>query len=248
LRGHEKEEIMKAWLAGWVVVAAIVSGKAQANQEETRQTFVTWKLFLDADGKVTKLSTKDKTAPLLHETMESAIRDWKFNPGTVKGKSAPTRTWLTTKIEVSVVDQQVKLKVLHAATGPAYDQIKIPRYPDRALQNRIEGVVVLNVKFDGAGKVVRIAPYEFVDKAPEKILLQAALSSVRKWTFATEHVAGIGVASSALVPACFSASQQSKPNACEWKDTASGARGDGDGLVAIDPAARLLTDVTGKVM
>lgn len=84
--------------------------------------------------------------------------------------------------------------------------------------------------------------------APEKILLQVALSSVKKWTFATERVAGIGVAGTALVPICFTFSRQRRHDVCKWEDTARGARGDGDGLVAVDAAATLLTDVTNKAM
>ncbi|MGN6518814.1 MAG: hypothetical protein ACTHK2_05235 [Dokdonella sp.] len=80
----------------------------------------------------------------------------------------------------------------------------------------------------------------------DKGLVEAALSSVKYWTFSPEVVDGHPIAGKAAIPVCFWLEGMNPPD-CEWKNPRTGAKGSSD-AIALDPVARLDSDVIGSVL
>ena len=94
------------------------------------------------------------------------------------------------------------------ASGPlnsraSYRSNPRPEYPEEARRQRQKGVVLVNVEVgaDGHASEVRLA-----QSSGYRLLDQAALEAVRRWTFDPALVAGIPVSSQVEVPVRFSLS------------------------------------------
>ena len=215
-----------------------------------------WTLTLDATGRVVALeSVQSPPVPAIRTPLENAIRGWQFQPGTVDGKPVETRTTLA--LDVSLVEHgadQFALRIDDARTGAdlplkGFHGIAI-RYPHDAILHKKQGMVVLRVDFDASGHVVAAQKY---DGAPEidASLVRTSVEAAKRWTFTTEVVGGHGLAGSTIVPICFAVyleHDQTTNEGCSWHPPA-GHDGLGDGaVVAIDPAARLETNVIGHTL
>ncbi len=215
-----------------------------------------WTLTLDASGRVAGLEANDE-APVdaIRLPLENAIRSWHFTPGAIGGKPAETRTTLA--LDITLVergDATFGVRVDDARTGAdltmkGFHHV-VPKYPSDALRHRREGMVVLRIDYDGNGHVVGVRPN---DGAPavDASFVSSAETAVKRWTFSPEIVGGRGLAGSTIVPICFANYLHHKPSAdsgCSWTPPAGhGGLGEG-GIVAIDPAARLESDVVGHTL
>lgn len=204
---------------------------------------VSWDISLDTSGNITKLATKDERVPKLHARLEKAIRSWHFSPGKVNGHPAATDSYLQTALEFTPVAEGYEMRLLGAATGGYYDKMTAPHYPDDAAKEGRQGEVVLLVHYDGSGAVTDVAPYEHGPKADAR-LTRAAIVSVKKWTFAMEVVGGYPMAGVALVPLCFQLSGRTPPP-CNWKNPTTGESLSAGQAFALNPAAKLESDVIG---
>lgn len=231
-----------------VAFLLFVSTGIEAKGPTSAVVSVSWDISLDADGHVTKLTTKDERVPKLHALLEKAIRGWHFSPGTVNGQPAATESHVQTRLDIRLVGNGYEVWVLGAATGASYGKTTPPHYPDAAARAGKQGEVVLIAHYNGAGAVTDVAPYEHGPKADVQFA-QAAMTSVRKWTFATEVVGGHGVAGTALIPVCFSL-HGFPPPACDWKwkNPATGESSSAGQAVALNPAAKLESDVIGHAL
>lgn len=209
---------------------------------------LTWKLSLDANGRVQELSTTDERVPKLHARLEKAIRGWAFSPGKVNGTPAATRTALHTRIEVKLARDRdgFEVRLLAASTGSTYGKIRAPAYPTWAASKRIDGVVVLVASYDERGRVTDVKPYEHAVGAVKE-LRSSAVSAVRWWTFEPEVVGGHAVAGRALVPVCFMVAG-SRSDACDWKDATDDREIRGNQAIALDSVAGIDPDVIGRVL
>jgi TonB family protein len=93
--------------------------------------------------------------------------------------------------------------VTQAAGGPSYVPPKVkkvtrPKYPDSAYNNRIEGVVLVELLIDEGGCV---AATRVVESIPG--LDEAALACVSKWRFVPAQQDGHPVATVAQAPISF---------------------------------------------
>ena len=105
---------------------------------------------------------------------------------------------------------------------------------------------MLIVHYNGAGAVTDVAPYEHGPKADVQ-LAQAAMTSVKNWTFDPEVVGGHPIPGVVLVPVCFELSGRTPPD-CNWKNPATGETMNGSQAVALNPAATLVSEVIGRVL
>lgn len=239
---------MKANLACCALLLAATATAAPSHATERTSAIVgvSWDVTLDVDGHVTALSTKDTVVPKLHAHLEKAIRGWRFTPGTVNGKPAPTKTHLNTRIEVRLVEDSFEIRLLHASTGATYASRPNVGYPDWMARHHKQGLVLVIARYDESGAVTAVKPYDLHNRV-DSGLVQAALSSAKNWTFAPEFVDGHPVAGEAAIPVCFHL-EGADPVDCEWKNPQTGAKGGGDDAVALNPAARLDSDVIGSVL
>lgn len=236
---------MKVWSGIVAVSLACASFAIAAKEDAPIVVTVTWDVSLDADGRVVKLATDDRTVPKAHAQLEDAIRNWRFSPGKINGRPAATDTHLHVRLEIRRVDQHYELEIVRASTGSDYDRGLPPKYPELAAKMGKHGLAMLYVEYDGAGKVSKIEPARDVPK-PNTRLLKAAMDSVATWRFSPEVVGGHAVPGSALVPVCFRL--PGEPSRCAWKNAETGEAMEGDEAMAMNPAATLLTDVAGRML
>jgi TonB family protein len=214
-----------------------------------------WAVSLDADGRVAKLETNDKALPdAIRTPLDGAIRKWQFVPGTINGQPVPTQTMLTLDVTlVPVGEDKYALRVDDARTGgdiSAKNMHQIPKYPREAIRHHRQGFVVLKVDYDAKGHVLATSLHAGAPAVDDDFRI-AAERAVKSWSFTPEVVGGRALAGSAIVPMCFNLIEMGggvKTLDCQW--IPPGARGglrDGE-VLAIEPAARLKTDIVGHTL
>ncbi|MEO5558781.1 MAG: TonB family protein [Dokdonella sp.] len=232
--------------ASAVAFLLLASAVIEAKEPTLVVLSVSWDISLDASGNITKLTTDDEQVPTVHARLEKAIRGWHFSPGKVNGQPMATESHLSISLEFKPVAEGYEMRLLGAATGAYYGKLASAHYPTEAAREGKQGEVVLLVHYTGTGVVTDVAPYEDGPKADAR-LTHAAMASVKKWTFATEVVGGYSMAGVALVPVCFTLSGRTPPP-CDWKNPATGESLSAGQAVALNPAAKLETDVIGRVL
>lgn len=204
-------------------VLALVAAAAplHAASRDAFGTTIQWSLSLDASGRIVALAPLDPNfLPDVRQQIEPVVRTWHFTPGLVAGKPQATET--TLRVGVAFDSKNGKLfngRIRNASTGPKFAHVVAPKYPDRALQARHDGAVVVLVEYDTQGHVISTANMTKMSTATDAQLVDAALDVVRQWTFNPEVVAGIGVPGKAYVPVCFTYRNEE----CRW-NTPPGAK------------------------
>ncbi|HSS08089.1 MAG TPA: energy transducer TonB [Rhodanobacteraceae bacterium] len=201
----------------FVVLTSLVVVAHAAKGESLRRE-IEWTLSLDADGKIESLEPIDRDyLPEVRQQIEPIVRTWHFTPGKINGRPASTETtlWVTVSFEAeSTNSTKYQARIASASTGPRYQHVVSPHYPEAAQHAHSEGEVMLWITFDAEGRVTSAKSYPQMSAdhvAP--MLVEAALDAVKHWTFRPETVAGHGVASEALVPFCFKMAN----GECHWK-------------------------------
>ncbi|MBN8728873.1 MAG: TonB family protein [Xanthomonadales bacterium] len=226
-----------------------------ANDAATGHTFdSTWRVEIDASGKVTALEQETKVKPTLADPIEKAISKWTFDPGRVDGQPVATETtlYLTTLLEAR--DEGYAIRVESASTGGARDHMVAPTFP-QAILRRVAGrpyagLAVVLVTYDANGKVLTAEPVADVPQS-DRALGRSAANAIKRWTFRPEMVGGHGVAASVYVPVCYQleGSVTAMPSCPQWSPPDSHRSVDAAaGLVSLDPAAKLRDDVIGKML
>jgi len=243
---HRIARTMVAALA--IACAFSVSGVTAAPAPAT-PIFIdmTWNLGVDAAGKITHLTTDDKQLPTLHDHLEKDIRSWTISPGKVDGVPAATESKLHLRLKLEPQsDGDYHVSLAGASTGGGYRRQTAPKYPQNAAAGRRQGLVVLKVDYDEAGKVKDVEPFAQGPQA-DVAFVSSATNAVKKWTFEPEIVGGHPRGSAVLVPVCFRMTAPGVPEIdCNWKPP--GANGTVEGMFALDPAARIESDVVGRAL
>lgn len=228
------------------LLALSASCLSSAAVPPTQVVMATWQVKLDAAGRVTDIAARSSEIPALYSKLEPLIRDWRFSPGRTDGQGAETQTYLMLTLQLTTKDDKAEVRVLKASTGGDYGHLNRPAYPESAARSGREGGVLLRVHYDGSGAVTSAEPYGGNRRVDDR-LVQAARSSVKKWTFLPEVVAGHAIAADVLVPICYQLSSR-EPASCRHANPSTGqAMGDLE-AVALDPVAKLETDVIGHAL
>ncbi len=126
-----------------------------------------------------------------------------------------------------------------------------PHYPRTAVERHIVGEVVVRIGYDADGNVTSTALEPGAPDA-DKSLVEASIDAAKKWKFQPEIVGGHNLAGYAIVPFCFNLRYiggGGKSAKCDWKRSGSGEALLDDGkALALNPAAKLLTDVAGHTL
>lgn len=126
------------------------------------------------------LPAQPPAQPLLAEAAVAALRQWKYAPYLVNGKAKPVIFTVTLNFALAPKNEDVQpVKALDERPKKISD-VK-PVYPEEALKQRIQGVVVVEATTDEKGDVVavRIVP----GKTSQPLLEEAALTAVRQWKY-----------------------------------------------------------------
>lgn len=213
-----------------------------------------WSVSLDTAGRVTRLEPSDGTlVDAVRLPLDKAIRSWQFIPGSIGGQPAATDTTLA--LDITLVpsgDDKFALRVDDARTGggiPIRGIRAAPKYPREAIYQRRQGMVVLKVDYDAAGHVVATKPLEGAP-AVAADLTRAAEQAIKSWSFSPEIVGGHPLAGSVVVPTCFEIvhSGSMPQSSCEWIPPGAHRGLHDNDVLAIEPAAKLQTDVIGHTL
>jgi hypothetical protein len=245
----------------FLLLACAASANGAGKSNEVLSATLQWHMSLDAAGQITALEAKGKSVDVLRKKLESAVRSWKFEPGTVDGQPAMTDTVLTVQVELDPIadSDELSARVVDVHTGGGLGASKLaPHFPKSAMRQmareRKEAVerVVLSVTYDAAGipQDVSVVPGS---SSEQKSLVDASIAAAKDWRIEPEHVAGIGVAGTLVSPLCyFTAKSVAEANRksvmCTWHMPNTRTVLAQGQSVALDSSVTLKSDVIGKTL
>lgn len=95
----------------------------------------------------------------------------------------------------------VEVRALYPLTPPQYRDTPLPQYPSAAREQRLEGTVLLEVLVRADG---RVGEARVKQSSGAPVLDEAALETVRRWTFVPAQRGPVAVDSWVEVPVRFS--------------------------------------------
>jgi len=135
------------------------------------QGLVVIEAIAGTDGRVT--NTKLISGhPMLNEAAVTAVKQWEYAPLIIDGKAKPVQFTVTVSF------------TLQGDKKPAEkDQPKLlkkvdPTYPEEALKNKVQSVVILEVTTDTQGKVSKV---KVVSGHP--LFNESAIEAVKQWEY-----------------------------------------------------------------
>lgn len=240
-------------VAGLLLAPALTfAGKKPASLHLTQA----WQVSLDAAGRVVELRPVGELAAAVRDPLERAIRGWAFEPGRADGKPAPTETTLT--LDVSFLpgqDDEYSVRIDGARTGGRVDtessRKAFPRFPNEAVRRGLFAMIVVKADYDASGRIIAVEPQPQYGINAMRALEKATVAAVGKWTVLPERVDGHAVASSLLLPVCYSVSAAGRapPDySCSFTPAGSESKVSEGGAFALAPAVRLRSDVIGRAL
>jgi TonB family protein len=235
--------------------ALIGAAHAATSNVEPLKENVGWRVTINPQGHVTAMTAvpheRVDKVPQIRARLEQEVRGWQFLPGLVDGKPAETQTGLYLRVTlIATSDNAIRIQLNHFDVGATEAHMTAPHYPANAIRHHKTGQVVLAVAYDAEGNVVSAKPADDSPKV-DPMLIAASEESTRKWKFQPEVVGGHPLAGRALLPFCFTLRPMGSnriEGKCDWKPQGSkDALRDGETL-ALDPAAKLLTDIAGRTL
>ena len=212
---------------------------------------INWRVTIDPLGHVTAMTAAPKQdvdrIPQIRTRLEQEVRTWQFLPGMINGKPVETRTGLRLSATlIAASDNAIRIQLDHADVGGTLLKAIAPRYPAKAIRMHRQGEVVLRITYDANGNVISTSVYPGAPKA-DASLIEASEKVARESKFDPETVGGHGVAGEMVTPFCYTLGR-SQSDQCDWKRPGSDETlRDGETL-ALNPAAKLLTDVAGRTL
>jgi TonB family protein len=137
-----------------------------------------------------------RSIPLLDQAAIDALKQWKYEPLTIGGKARKVIFTVTVRFVLSEGTKEDAMDKFAQGAVRAIKDIEPPKlvkevqavYPEIARQSRVEGVVILGVKTDVAGKVVDVMILRSIP-----LLDQAAIDCVRQWVYEPKVIDGKAV-------------------------------------------------------
>ncbi len=235
----------------WVVCFAMGSAAFAVPPNGVVKVEAEWTMSLDANGAITALEAKPgRIKEVLRKVLETAVRGWKFEPGSINGTPAATETNLIVSISLWPMPggESYSVKVESVQTGSGVAKFgRMPSFSqaqaERARRDKINPMVILELTFDENGKAGEVF---LADQSPviEGPLVKQAIKAVRTWTFKPERVAGHGVPGRALIPICYVASGSD----CTYPESKNGAPFEPGSSIALESRVSLKSDVIGKTL
>ncbi len=142
---------------------------------------------IDTDGNVAKVKVLKGEHESLNKAAVEALKQWKYNPATLKGKPMPVNFTVTMKFKLDGKEAEAQ-KPAEGAEHPGPTVIKKvnPTYPEEARKEGIEGMVILEATIDAEGNVSSVK----VLKGEIDSLNTAAIEAVKQWKYEPVIVEG----------------------------------------------------------
>jgi hypothetical protein len=228
-------------LAGFVWNAF---AEAPAKSPEKVVVRLTATIDIDTDGKVAALKwlNEKPTLKIFTNAVTPEVMQWKFEPGTLNGAPAATRTYLALAILAKANEAGgISLTVKAASTGMNVSNPVVPRYPTAGVVYGVNATVRAIVDFDVNGKgTIRSTEYSASRSRYDKHFLKAVTAAVDAWHVEPETVGGNPVAGTVSIPFVFCVQG-------DWcaKRRAAAKGEDSTTPVVLDSAAKLRSKVEG---
>jgi TonB family protein len=232
---------MKILIAAVLAAFGAAATPAHADAPAPASNFnLNYVLELDAQGGIVKLAPSPSIdLPAVEQAIEAEVRSWNFSAAKVDGQPVPTRTYLRVGVSSPGLDPALT-RIVSATTGPGIQSLESPGYPAAALRSGDGGLVVLKLKLDAKGRVRNVAAIP--GSSPKRAFIEAAAASARHWRFLPELADGQPVAGAVLIPVCFKA-KVPEPQACDWTGPDGQLFKSSSLSVAIQPAARITSEL-----
>lgn len=211
---------------------------------------------MDAQGRVTGMEwpQMDPKSKPLTDRLEAVIRRWEFEPGSVDGVAAATRTGLTLVVGAGQNAQgALTLSILKAYTGAITDRMVIPRYPMEQAKAGHSAALSLLLDVDAAGNVVNatVTEYHLTGRGSGQLAKartafeNASRDAVMQWKFSPERVSGKPLASQVRVPIGFCMGSGPCKSVSDSKDKAEADIADlpSGTAVALDSVVKIKTQI-----
>ncbi len=173
----------------------------------------------DAAGRVVDVRIL-RSIPLLDQAAIDAVKQWVYAPMKINGKPVGVVFTVTARFSldenkkkgrvaaISVEDKEFAkgaVKIEGELKPPRMTKEVLPVYPEKARQAQVEGMVILSVRTDTAGKVKAV---RILRSVPE--LDQAAVDAVKQWEYEPMKVKGKAVEAVFTVTVRFVLKEKSK--------------------------------------
>jgi TonB family protein len=127
-----------------------------------------------------------RSIPILDQAAIDAVKQWKYEPLVVDGKTRKVIFTVTVRFMLKEGDKVKTLDKFAQGAIRAENDIKPPKlvkevlpvYPEIARLAEVQGVVILGVKTDEEGKVKDVIVLRSIP-----LLDQAAIDAVRQWVY-----------------------------------------------------------------
>jgi TonB family protein len=162
---------------------------------------------IDTGGNVSKVKVLKGENESLNKAAADALKQWKYDPATLKGKPMPVN--FTVTIKFSLKDKEAgtgKPAESSKHSGPKLVKKVGPTYPEEARKEGIEGTVILEATIDTQGNVAKVR----VLKGGVESLNKAAIEAIRQWKYEPVVIEGKAVPSTFTVTIKFTLDKDKK--------------------------------------
>ena len=135
---------------------------------------------IDTEGNVSKVKVLKGEHDSLNKAAAEALKQWKYEPATLKGKPMPVNITVTMNFKLGDKKEGAP-KPAESTDHPGPTLIKkvSPTYPEDARKEGIEGTVILEATIDTEGNVAKVK----VLKGGIDSLNQAAVDAIKQWKY-----------------------------------------------------------------
>ncbi len=142
---------------------------------------------IDTEGNVAKVKVLKGEHESLNKAAAEALKQWKYNPATLKGKPMPVNVTVTMKFKLDGKETEARKPAEGSGhPGPTVIKKVHPTYPEEARKEGIEGTVILEATIDTEGNVSSVK----VLKGGIDSLNTAAIEAVKQWKYEPVIVEG----------------------------------------------------------
>lgn len=200
---------------------------------------------IDDGGRVVAIELGPDLTPAFEAALRHEIATWAFEPARIDGAAVASRTHLFVNLRASDLGAgRAGVQVVSVSNGPRPTGKRDMHYPDRAVERRVQGTVMLTLTVAADGSVAHAA----ADAEAHPLLRSAALRSAGGWRFIPEQVAGQPVATRIRAPVAYCITVDTETCRDAGTDAAGAPARHPDEMVAIDSPVRLKADPAGRVL
>ncbi len=149
--------------------------------EKKIQGVVILEAVSDKSGKVKETRVVSSPDPTLTQAASDAVEQWEYEPFVVDGAAKQVLFTVTVTFALNPEDKPAGNALTRLSISEQPKKVKDvkPVYPEEAVKNKIEGVVIMEAMTDEQGKVRSLR----IISSPSQLLNSAALAAVKQWEY-----------------------------------------------------------------